>query len=233
MPRFLETFHNRNRCLMTSLPLEIVLQLALAQAPQLVAPETIATFAYAESRFNPYAIYDNTARRSHAPKTAAEATTLATRLLAQGHSIDTGLMQINSANFRRVGLDAVSAFNPTRSISAGAEILADAYRTCSDGKSAQPLRCMASIYNTGRRTAGERNGYVSRIFAAADTLVPAIRKALPEKTTLDAPATPVTPHACGPPPPAWDGWASADHKRCIRNSQVKPTQSEATINEVK
>ena len=204
---------------MTSLPLHVVLQLALAQTPQIVAAETIATFAYAESRFDANAVYDNTARRGYPPMSRAEATALATQLLEKGHSIDTGIMQINSKNFDRVDLTAVTAFDPALSIKAGARILADAYRTCSDGKSADPLRCMASIYNTGRRTAGERNGYVDRVYAAADVLVPAIRKAMPEKPAItQEPTKPVPPHACGPPPPAWDGTASLDYRSCINRA---------------
>jgi type IV secretion system protein VirB1 len=193
--------------------------MALAQDPQIVAAETIATFAYAESRFNPNAVYDNTDRRGYAPETQAEASSLSAKLLAQGHSIDVGIMQINSRNFRRVGLDHLTAFDPERSIRAGVEILADAYRVCSDGKSPEPLRCMASIYNTGRRTAGERNGYVARIYEAAEVLVPAIRKALPEKpATAPEPAKAPAPHACGPPPPAWDGMAGLDYQSCINRA---------------
>lgn len=204
---------------MTSLSLHAVLQLALAQTPQIVAAETIATFAYAESRFDANAIYDNTARRGYPPMSRAAASALAAELLSKGHSIDTGIMQINSANFSRVDLNAVTAFDPALSIKAGARILADAYKTCSDGKSADPLRCMASIYNTGRRTAGERNGYVDRIYAAADVLVPAIRKVLPEKQKITPePTTPVVPHACGPPPPAWDGMAGLDYQGCINRA---------------
>jgi type IV secretion system protein VirB1 len=201
----------------------VVLQLAVAHAPQ-VAPETVAAFAQAESQLDPFAIYDNTERKSHAPSSAEEAAALARSLLARGHSIDTGLMQINSANFARTGLDADTAFDPAQSVRAGAQILADAYQWCRDRQpTVEPLRCMASVYNTGRPTAGERNGYVGKVFAAADHLVPAIRQALPEKPTAAEPAVPIAPHACGPPPPAWDGWAVSSYRTCVtRASITKP-----------
>ena len=216
---------------MTSLPLAVVLQLAVANAPQ-VAPETVAAFAQAESRLNPYAIFDNTARKSYAPASAEEAATLARSLLDRGHSIDAGLMQINSANFKRTGIDAATAFDPAHSVRAGAQILVDAYQWCQDRQpTAEPLRCMASVYNTGRPTAGERNGYVGKIFAAADHLVPAIRQAVPEKPVAAAePAAPIVPHACGPPPPAWDGWAVSSYRMCITRASITTPEKNSDEN---
>ena len=169
---------------MVTLPIAVVVQLAIAHAPQ-VAPETVAAFAKAESNLNPFAIYDNTAGKSLAAATAKDAADLARSLLDRGHSIDTGLMQINSANFARTGLDAESAFDPAKSIAAGAKIMVEAYQWCEARyKDADPLRCMASVYNTGKPTAGERNGYVGRIYAAADHVVPAIRQAGEREPTV-------------------------------------------------
>ncbi len=213
---------------MASLPLAIVMNLALLHAPQ-VAPETIATFAQAESGLSPYALYDNTAKRSYQPRTAAEATALARSLLDEGHSIDTGLMQINSKNFGITGLDAVTAFDPAASIRASSVILVEAYQRCVSAKlTADPLRCMASIYNTGNHRRGEANGYVARIIAVAERLVPAIRQAVPEQPapvpTAEKQALPT--HGCGPPPPKWDGWAKVDYQRCVANSQTNtPTET--------
>ena len=220
---------------MASLPLVAVLHLAMTHAPQ-VAPETIAAFAQVESAMNPYALYDNTERKSYRPTSAAEAAALAKSLLEKGHSVDTGLMQVNSANFGWVGLDHVTAFDPARSVGAGAEILKEAYLRCTgQGLSADPLRCMASIYNTGNHRRGEANGYVAKIYKAADMLVPAIREAAtgaaaPPSTPAQSQAAP--PHGCGPPPPSWDGWATTAHRRCIRKSQANPPQSETPKHEV-
>jgi type IV secretion system protein VirB1 len=216
---------------MSSLSMAVVLQLAIAHAPQ-VAPETVAAFAQAESRLNPFAIFDNTERKSFAPSSAEEAAALARGLLARGHSIDTGLMQINSANFARTGLDAGTAFDPAQSVRAGAQIMVDAYQWCQERQSeSDPLRCMASVYNTGKPTAGERNGYVGRVWEAADHIVPAIRDAVPEKPATDPQVSPpVIPHACGPPPPAWDGWAVSSYRICVTRTSI--THQEMKANEV-
>lgn len=212
---------------MASIPLTVVLQLAVAHAPQ-VAPETVAAFAQAESRLNPFAIFDNTSRKSYEAASAEEAAAIARGLLDRGHSIDAGLMQINSANFARTSIDAATAFDPAQSVRAGAQILVDAYQWCRERQpTAEPLRCMASVYNTGRPTAGERNGYVGKVFAAAEHLVPAIRQAVPAKPAAAAePAAPIVPHACGPPPPAWDGWAVSAYRMCLTRASIpKPEQN--------
>jgi hypothetical protein len=94
------------------------LQLALLHAPQ-VAPETVIAFGQAESRLNPLAIHDNEIRRSYAPASASEAVTLAHLLLADGGTVDLGLMQINSANLSRTGLTAASAFDPAEPVRVG------------------------------------------------------------------------------------------------------------------
>lgn len=216
---------------MSSLSMAVVLQLALAHAQQ-VAPETIAAFAQAESRLNPFSIYDNTTRQSFAAATTQEAAALAHNLLDRGHSIDAGLMQINSANFARTGLDAATAFDPAQSIRAGAQILVDAYQWCQERQPASdPLRCMASVYNTGKPVVGERNGYVARIWEAADHVVPAIRQAVPEKpTATPEPTAPVIPNACGPPPPAWDGWAVSSYRVCVTRASI--SHPETKSNEV-
>jgi type IV secretion system protein VirB1 len=215
---------------MPSLPLAVILQLAVANAPQ-VAPETIAAIVKAESALHPYAIYDNTAHKSYTPGSAEDAVAIARTLLDQGHSIDTGLLQINSANFTITRLNAESAFDPAQSVRAGAQLMVDAYQWCQKRHPASnSLRCMVSIYNTGRPTAGEKNGYVDRVFAAADHLVPAIRQALPEKpATAAESATPIVPHACGPPPPAWDGWAVSSYRMCVTRASI--TKPEPKSNE--
>jgi type IV secretion system protein VirB1 len=210
-----------------SIPIALVMQLAVAHAPQ-VAPETIAAFAKAESNLNPYAIFDNTARRSYTPSSAQEAVSLARDLLDQGHFIDAGLMQINSGNFSRTGLSADTAFDPGQSVRAGAQILVGAYRACQERQPASdPLRCMASVYNTGKPVAGERNGYVARLWAVADHVVPAIRQAVPAAPSpVPEPQTPALPNACGPPPPSWDGWAVADYQSCLRRTPLTPAKPE-------
>ena len=168
------------------LALPLFLQLVGSNAP-FVAPSTMASFAQHESGMNPNAIYDNTTGQGYRPGTAAAAIAIAAPLLDQGHSLDLGIMQINSANMARTGLTVVTAFDPGQSIRAGGQIIAAAYEQCLHGKVAPTpaeqqaaLRCTASVYNTGREQAGILNGYQAKVWRVATQLVPAIQTARAE-----------------------------------------------------
>jgi type IV secretion system protein VirB1 len=131
------------------LPMAVVTTLAVTCAPQ-VAPAMLAAIAQTESGLDPLAIGDNTAHRSYHPSAKAEALSLAAQLAAAGHDLDLGLMQINHRNFGWLGLVADDAFEPCRSLAAGAAVLT-----------------ALSRYNTGSPRAGFDNGYVARVVAAA------------------------------------------------------------------
>lgn len=140
---------------MSPLPLAVFLEIAAACAPG-VAPETLAAIARTESNFNPLAIGVNGEGGGPVRVTsAAEAVQQAQRLIAAGRSVDLGLMQINSANLRWLNLSVAEAFDPCRSVAAGAAVLT-AY----------------SRYNTGSPARGFANGYVQRVVAAQARLVP-------------------------------------------------------------
>jgi type IV secretion system protein VirB1 len=130
------------------LPLAVIVQLASACAPQ-VAPDTIVAITHAESARDPLAIQDNTTHLSYRPRDNAEAVAIARNLISEGHDLDLGFMQINRGNFAWLGLTVDAAFDPCRSIAAGAAVLTQISR-----------------YNTGSPTAGFRNGYVARVLAA-------------------------------------------------------------------
>ena len=119
------------------LPLSLFLQLATAEASS-VAPITLAAFAQNESGLNPNAVHDNTTGLSTYPETATAAIALATFLLREGHSLDLGIMQVNSANLARTGLTVATAFEPGQSMRAGAMILVAATRWTS-GRIAAPV----------------------------------------------------------------------------------------------
>lgn len=177
-----------------------------------VHPDTLAAVARAESGFNTLAIGDNTTRRSHAPATIEEAIAVATALLREGRSVDLGLMQINSANLFRLGMTVADAFDPCRSIAAGARVLVDGYRRPGAGDDAQAavLRAL-SHYNTGHPRRGFDNGYVMRVQGAAEVVVPAIRL---RGETAGVPQRPAVPPTSPSPdnsdaPPDWDVWARA------------------------
>ena len=191
------------------LPLALFTQIALACAPS-VHVDTLAAIARTESGFDALALHDNTTGRRHRPRSRDGAITLATTLLRQGHSLDLGLMQVNSANLLRLGLTVENAFDPCRNLAAGAQVLVDGYQPPERGGDSQPHLLKAlSRYNTGHPTRGVANGYVRKVQASAKVVVPAIRVAGVEP--LD-PAT-ETAAPSPPPPPAWDVYGQALWRR--------------------
>jgi len=171
--------------------LSVVAALALAhQCAANVAPETIVSIAKTESGLSPLSIHDNTTGRNYTPASLKEAIARATSLiLEQHHSVDVGLMQINSTNLAISNLDIAHAFDACSSIAAGARILSDAFH--------HALRIALSTYNTGDEQRGIDNGYVARVEAAATSLpviVPAVPAAAPPAPTASS------------DPPARTGW---------------------------
>jgi type IV secretory pathway VirB2 component (pilin) len=81
------------------LSLAVFAQLAASCAPD-VAAQTLAGIARTESGLDPFAMLDNTTGRSYRPENQAEAVRIAAGLIAAEHSIDAGLMGINSSNWR-------------------------------------------------------------------------------------------------------------------------------------
>jgi type IV secretion system protein VirB1 len=189
------------------LSLSAVARLAAAHAPE-VNTGTLLAFASYESQLRPFAIHDNTTGQSVFPASAADAAALANALLAIGHSLDLGIMQVNSANFARTGLTVTTAFDAGESMRGGAVILTAAYRQCLRGNLAPgsaeqqaALRCAASVYNTGREQAGILNGYQPGVWRAAAQIVPAIQFAAGNVPPPPAaPAGAVAPRPRRPPP---------------------------------
>jgi type IV secretion system protein VirB1 len=133
-----------------------------------------------ESGLETLAIGDNTTKRPvPTPATLADAVAQAKRLVAQGHNIDAGLLQINSANWSWLGLTADSVFDPQTNVCAGARVYAEAY--------AAETRTLCR-YNTGKPDC--TNGYPDKVRRAAG-----------------APVT-ASPAPQPAPPPSWDPWAT-------------------------
>lgn len=195
-------------------------QLAASCAPS-VAVETLAAIAHHESGFNDTMVNDNTARRSYSPASREEAITLATELVVvQRHSVDLGLMQVNSANLAGLGLSITDAFDTCRNIQAGSHILAAGYVAPSNGADTQPALIQAlSRYNTGSPERGVANGYVGRVQAAAEQVVPAIRLRGDGTPPSSNSIAPVSSELLPPPPPAWDVFAQA---LAARGRQSRP-----------
>lgn len=187
--------------------LALFLQLAASCAPH-VAPETLAAVARTESSFEELSIHDNTARRTVPAASRAEAVALATEAVTtQRHSVDLGLMQINSANLPWLGMSVADAFDPCRSLAAADRVLVAGYVPSGQGDQQEALRQALSRYNTGDPARGMANGYVARVQAAAEVVVPAIRlRAVP----VDA-AQPraVASPGVSTPSPAWDVYRQA------------------------
>lgn len=142
----------------------LTLSLALTCAPN-VAPETIARIVQVESGNQVFALNVNKLKdRQPRAKTAAEAAGLARHYIARGHTVDMGLMQINSANLRRLGYTVEDMFDPCTNLQAGSTILAENYvaasRQWNDPQKA--LQAALSAYNTGNFKYGFKNGYVAK-----------------------------------------------------------------------
>ena len=170
-----------------------------------IAAGTLAAIAGTESGFNPLAIHDNTTGLAMTPVSRIAAISTARRLIAAGHSVDLGLMQINSANLTRFGLTVRSAFTPCASLGAAGRLLAlDYQQPTSPGADQAALQVAFSRYNTGSPRRGFQNGYVQRVVATARRVVPEIDPAAPV-------VTPPSPHS---PPQGrvfGSGSAVADH----------------------
>lgn len=191
--------------------LSLFAQLAAACGPW-VHVDTLAAVACAESGLDPLAIGDATTGRSHSPRSPAAALAEAIALLRQGHSLDLGLMQLNSATLARFGLSVADAFEPCRNIAAGARVLAAGFDPEGGEDGQQALVRALSRYNTGSPERGVVNGYVARVRAAAATVVPAIRLEGTVHPGSDGPAAPPAVTAL-PEPPAWDVYAQARRAR--------------------
>jgi type IV secretion system protein VirB1 len=175
-----------------SLSLDTFAKLAAACAPS-VSPETLAAVARTESGFDDVAIHDNTTGRAYLPATHAEAIALAAQLVVlDGHSVDLGLMQINSNNLKPLGLSISAAFNACQSMQAGARVLQVDYRAA--------MRDTLSRYNTGDPLRGIENGYVARVEASARTFVPSISASGGQ--VADSAPIPAAPRC----PDRGDGW---------------------------
>ena len=196
-------------------PLTLFTQLAASCAPA-VHVDTLAAVARAESGFDAHAVHVNGAEGgAESAAMREDAIARATELIVvQRRSVDLGLMQVNSANLAPLGLSLADAFDPCRSLAAGARLLAEGYAAARANGEADPqhaLRTALSRYNTGDPARGFANGYVAKVQAAAEQVVPAIRlgegAAGPPAGEGQgrAPAEPAP--AAGPP--SWDVYGQA------------------------
>jgi type IV secretion system protein VirB1 len=132
-----------------------------------VAPATTSAIIQIESGGNPFALGVNgpISKRPH-PRSAAEAAQLARFYIAQGYSVDLGLMQINSRNLRGLGYTVEQILDPCNNLRAGSWIISRGYAGAARrfGEGQDALRAALSAYNTGNYEQGFKNGYVAKYY---------------------------------------------------------------------
>ena len=194
--------------------LALFTQLASTCAPH-VAVETLAAVARTESGLDALAIHDNTSGATYKPASREEAIALATELTAGvRHSVDLGLMQINSLNLPSLGLTVTDAFDPCRSMAGADQVLVRGYAApAAGGDEQEALHQALSRYNTGNPVRGIQNGYVNRVQASAEVVVPAIRLRGDAATPLEAGplggGASIAVQPLPPPPASWDVYGQA------------------------
>jgi type IV secretion system protein VirB1 len=191
------------------LTVSAALGLALACAPR-VAPDVVLSVAYAESHWRTLAIHDNVTGEALAPTSRQDAELIASRLIAEGHNPDLGLLQINAANLAHTGLTVATAFDPCASMHAGAQVLLEDYSGGATAAEEQAAILHAlSAYKTGSPVAGLRT-YVPLALTSARKVIPALR--LPGVMPYAPPAAepPSSPaSACEP-----GGWHYSADENC-------------------
>src|SRR3546814_12879796 len=93
--------------------------------------------------------------------------------MGRGYNIDLGLGQINSANLGWLGLSVENAFEPCSNLAAAARVLATNYQAVARLAPSRDhaIATALSMYNTGDRQRGFRNGYVARVYASASAVI--------------------------------------------------------------
>ncbi|MER9303006.1 type IV secretion system lytic transglycosylase VirB1 [Mesorhizobium sp. M0496] len=152
-----------------------------------VAPSTLAAIAKIESGFDTLVAHDNTTGEQLRWIDHLEATRGIKERLEAQHSVDVGLMQINSKNFAILNLTPERAFEPCASLSAAAHLLESRYAGGTTAVAQQlALRRAISAYNTGDVTRGFANGYVRKVESAAKDISSLLERTL-EPTARDVP----------------------------------------------
>lgn len=141
-----------------------------------VHPSTIEQVIKNESSFKPFAINVNklpghSPPKFKQPRTKEEAIDLANYYLSLGHSVDLGLMQINTSNLKAYGVTIEEMFTPCKNIQVGSKILHESYQRALkiNPEPGAALQIALSYYNTGSPHRGFRNGYVKKYINSSIT----------------------------------------------------------------
>lgn len=127
-----------------------------------------------ESSGNLLALNVNGAKLDRKPSSAADAAEIAREYISKGHTVDLGLMQVNSTNLKSLGYRIEDMFEPCKNIAAGAKIFSQFFRSAKArfGDEAQAVLAALSAYNTGDFNRGFTNGYVDRYSAYLTASMP-------------------------------------------------------------
>jgi type IV secretion system protein VirB1 len=149
-----------------------------------VHPTTIEQIIKNESSFRPFALNVNqlpgqSPPRFKQPKTKAEAVELANYYLSLGHSVDLGLMQINTNNLAAYGVSIEDMFNACKNIHVGSKILHEGYQRALriNSEPSMALQIALSYYNTGSAHRGFKNGYVDKYIQSSQSVSEAVLSA--------------------------------------------------------
>ena len=177
--------------------------------------------ARTESNFYPWMLHDNSTHASANPGSLANAEAQATAWIAEEHSVDIGLMQINAANLPALGMTIGEALDPCSSLAGGAAVLRAAYGTGPVGTGQQATLLMAlSIYNTGSPLKGIMNGYARRVMRHADEAASGFS------------ASPLPPANKPDMPPAWDVSATGHYAQAHGAPWLVPLGLDATAQKI-
>ena len=178
----------------------------------------LAAIALHESGGDPLVIGVNADRARGLPAAAIrsatpqEAATRAAALVAQGRSIDLGLMQINSGQLAGHGLTVETAFDACRNMAVGA------------GHYAADVQAVWTLahrrYNTGSTERG------AAYAAGVEQVLNRMRTQQPGLPASFTSITPASQQPSAPPPcaPIWDAWALA---QCSARQATPPAPSPA------
>lgn len=150
-----------------------------------VSADTMRAIVAVESHGYSYAISDNTSGVAYCvpgarvyPCSREQANAIAATATAHGHSIDVGLSQVNSGNFRSYKVTVADMLEPCANLRIGSTILANAYRNSTENFSDPRKALLHAImaYNTGSLYAGVSyvQAVVELAFADAGPTVPSI-----------------------------------------------------------
>ncbi|MDN5071438.1 lytic transglycosylase domain-containing protein [Aliarcobacter butzleri] len=122
-----------------------------------------------ESNKNPFSINVNKDGKSFisfSPKTKIDAIKIARKYISEGYNIDIGLMQFNSNNLNLKTFSDLSVddlLDPCINIKSGSDLFYLAYESTDIKLTKEERTKIAlSIYNTGDKDLGFKNGYVDK-----------------------------------------------------------------------